>query len=90
MAEQRLTEQGERIDAELLRDFVHRALAHDAVADPVFELLYAHVADGQLDASLVAASLKPLIVEVLDAATVQDWRAVSDQLIDEAREALAC
>jgi hypothetical protein len=39
---------------------------------------------------VVAAALKPFIEEVLEAATEEDWRTVSDELIEDARTVLGC
>ena len=90
MAAMRTTTRGERIEVDLIHDFIRCALAHDAIADPVFELLYEHVVGGRLHASVVASSLKPFIDEVLDSATDEDWRTVGDELIEDARKVLGC
>jgi hypothetical protein len=87
-AEERATEQGNVFDAALVRSFIHAALAHDAVADHVHELLYDHVAERRFHPSVVAASLRPIITEVLDAATAADWQTVADELAADARDAL--
>jgi hypothetical protein len=79
---------GERIDARLVRDFIACALAHDALADPVRELLYDHVVEGRHDPSVIAVSLKRLLTEILATATALDWRAVAGQVIDNARHTL--
>lgn len=90
MAAMRTTPRGDRIDVDLLHDFIRCALAHDAVADPVFETLYEHVVAGRLHASVIAASLKPSIEEVLEAASDEDWQTVADELIDDTRKVLGC
>ncbi len=90
MAAMRTTARGDRIEVDLVHDFIRCALTHDAVADPVFELLYEHVAGGRLHASVVATSLKPFIEEVLEVATDEDWRTIADELIDDARKVLGC
>lgn len=79
---------GEQIDARLVRDFIRAALAHDALADPVHELLHNHVVDGRYDPSVVAVSLKQLIAEIIATANALDWRAVADEMIGDARETL--
>lgn len=83
---ERVTEQGNRIDVAVLRGFLKRALEDDAVADPVNELLFEHVAAGRYHPSVVAESLPAYITEILGAATREDWQAVANDLIAEARE----
>ena len=83
---QRVTEGGEQIDVALLRAFLKRALEDDAVADPVNDLLFDHVVAGRFHPSVVAESLPGYVNEVLNAATREDWQAVADELIAEARE----
>ena len=85
--EERVSEQGNRIDVALLRGFLKRVLADDALADPVNELLFEHVVAGRFHPSVVAATLPSLIQELLGAATGEDWQAVAEELIGEAREA---
>lgn len=82
----RVTEAGEKIDVNLLRVFLKRTLEDDAVADPVNDLLFEHVVAGRLHPSVVAESLPGYINEVLNAPTREDWQAVADELIAEARE----
>jgi hypothetical protein len=85
--EERVSEQGNRIDVGLLRGFLKRALADDAVADPVNELLFEHVVAGRYHPSVIAETLPSYINEILNTATREDWQAVADELIGEAREA---
>lgn len=82
----RVTERGNWIDVAMLRSFLKRALEDDAVADAVNELLFEHVVAGRYHPSVVAENLPSFISEVLGAATGEDWRAVADELISEARE----
>jgi hypothetical protein len=81
-----VTEQGNRIDITVLRSFLKRALEDDTLADPVNELLFEHVVAGRYHPSVVAESLPSYINEILGAATREDWQAVADELIAEARE----
>lgn len=83
---ERVTEQGNRIDVAVLRSFLKRALEDNAVADPVNGLLFEHVVAGHYHPSVVAESLPSYIAEILGAATREDWQAVADELIAEARE----
>jgi len=84
--EYRITGRGDRIDVALLRAFLKRTLEDDAVADSVNDLLFEHVVAGRLHPSVVAENLPSYVDEVLRAATSQDWQAVADELIAEARE----
>ncbi len=84
--EERVTEQGNRIEVAVLRAFLKRALEDDALADPVNELLFEHVVAGRYHPSVIAESLPSFITEILGAATREDWQAVADELIAEARE----
>jgi hypothetical protein len=54
---------------------------------PVNELLFEHVVAGRYHPSVVAENLPPCITEILGATTREDWQAVADELIAEAREA---
>jgi hypothetical protein len=84
--QRRQTEQGNTIDVALLRGFLKRALEDDAVVDPVNDLLFEHVVAGRFHPSVVAETLPSYIHEILNAATREDWQAVADELIVEARE----
>jgi hypothetical protein len=81
-----VTEQGNRIDVAVLRSFLKRALEDDALADPVNELLFEYVVVGHLHRSVVAETLPSYVNEILNTATREDWQAVTDELIAEARE----
>lgn len=85
-APRRRTEQGSVIDVVLIRGFLKRALEDDAVADPVNDLLFDHVVAGRFHPSVVVESLPGYINEILNTATREDWQAVADELIAEARE----
>lgn len=84
--EERRTEQGDAIDVALLRDFLKRALGDDAVADKVDGLLFDHVAEGRYHPSVIAETLPGFLNEIIGAARAEDWQAVADELIAEARE----
>ena len=84
--EKRVSEQGNAIDVALIRGFLKRALEDDAVANGVNELLFEHVVAGRYHPSVVAESLPTYINEILNTASVEDWQAVADELIAEARE----
>jgi hypothetical protein len=88
MSELRRTEQGHVIEAAALRSFIQATLGHEAIADAVNDLLFAHVVERRYHPSVVAASLRPFIIDVLDAATQADWQHIVAELTSEAREAL--
>ncbi len=72
-----------------LRGFLYAALHNDVIVDAVNDLLFDHVVGGHHHPSVVVGSLRPLIDEVLDTATVADWQHVADDLVEEARQATA-
>jgi len=84
--EKRVSEQGNTIDVALIRGFLKRTLEDDVVADAVNELLFEHVVAGRYHPSVVAESLPTYINEILNTASLEDWQAVVDELIAEARE----
>jgi hypothetical protein len=83
---ERRTASGEGIDTALLRGFLKRALGDDALVDRVNDLLFDHVVGGRCHPSVVAEELSRQIGEVVFAARHEDWQAVADDLIAEARE----
>jgi hypothetical protein len=83
---ERRTASGEGIDTALLRGFLKRALADEALADRVNDLLFDHVVGGRCHPSVVAEELSRQIGEVVSAARREDWQAVADDLIAEARD----
>ncbi|HMJ74018.1 MAG TPA: hypothetical protein VK471_11730 [Solirubrobacterales bacterium] len=86
--ERRTINPGDTITGSLLRDYILSALQHDAIRDELNELLFDHVAKGRLHPAVLAASLKPLISELLDAATDEDWQIVAHCLIEDAQETM--
>lgn len=86
--EKRTSEQGTVFDASLVRGFLLMALGHDAIIDCVNDLLFEHVMEGKYHPSVVAASLEPIIDEVLGVATFEDWEWVARALTADACEAL--
>jgi hypothetical protein len=58
------------------------------VRDSVTELLHEHVVPGKDAPSVLIASLRPMIEEVLETATLEDWDQVRAELVGDAREAL--
>lgn len=86
--EKRISEQGTVFDAAIVRDFLLAALNHNAVIDRIDELLFEHVAAGKYHPSVIAGNLRPIIDEVLNTATAEDWRSVTDRLTADARATL--
>jgi Winged helix-turn helix len=84
----RTSDQGTVFDASTVRGFLLTALGHDAVIDRVNDLLFEHVMERKYHPSVVATSLEPIIDEVLDVATFEDWDWVARTLIAEACGAL--
>jgi len=82
--ETRTSEQGSVFDLALLIDFVHVALNHDAVADEIISMLDEHVRKSY-HPSLLAASLRPKIDEVLSTLTANDWDRIANDLLADAR-----
>jgi hypothetical protein len=82
----RRTEQGDAIDVALLRGFLKRALADDAVADKVDALIFEHVVEGRCHPSVIAETLPGFLNEIIGEARMEDWQAIADELIAEARE----
>jgi len=77
------------IAAALVRDFIAKVLAHDAVADEVAELLYEYLTRDDRDPGVLARPLRDMLVEIIDhAATGEDWHAVCTQLVANACDAL--
>ena len=76
-------------DREAIRAFLGRALADDALDDEVKLLLFDHVVEERLDRTNLIARLAREVAGLIDAATPEDWEAVADDLIAEAREVLA-
>ncbi len=86
--ETRTSEQGTVFDAATVRDFLLKTLGQDAVIDQVNELFFEHVAKSQYHPSVIVENLKPMIDEVLNVATFEDWNWVARALTAEACEAL--
>lgn len=88
MAALRTTDRGP-IGVGLLREFIAWLVIHDAVADEVCELLYTHLdAGSDADPAVAAVALCELVSGTLAAATPEDWQAISDQLVANARVVL--
>lgn len=87
-AMERVSEQGNRLDVEMIRSFIFDALSQETVIDRLNDTLFEHVVEGRLHPSVIASSLRGLIDEVLDAAEYEDWQHAADTLISQARETL--
>jgi hypothetical protein len=86
--EKRESDQGNIFSVATIREFLLAALSHNAVEDAVIAMLHEHLVEGRIHPSVITENLKPLITEVLDVATAEDWHYVSCKLIEEACEAL--
>jgi len=86
--EKRESEQGNIFSVAIIREFLLAALSHDAVTDAVDAMLFEHVVEGRIHPSVITENLRPLITEVLDVATPEDWHYVSCKLIEDACESL--
>jgi hypothetical protein len=71
-----------------VRAFIADALNTAPAAERVQELLVHHVVGGHLHPSVVQGSLVSMIQDIVEAATSEDWRAITTGLINDAREAL--
>lgn len=72
----------------VLRDFLLRALRHEAIADVLIERMASRAERGNLDPFTLSAILPDLIAEVVVVTTNEDWMAIADVLIEDMREAL--
>ncbi len=86
--EKRESEQGSIFSVATIREFLLAALSHDAVTDAVDAMLFEHIVEGRLHPSVITENLRPLITEVLDVATSEDWHYVCCKLIEDARESI--
>lgn len=77
---------GGSITGNPVSDYVLSALQHDAIRGELDDLISGHIAKDCLNPAALAASLRPLITEMLDAATGEDWQIVALCLIEDARE----
>ncbi|MFZ2112752.1 MAG: hypothetical protein WAU77_03345 [Solirubrobacteraceae bacterium] len=86
--EKRTSEQGNVFSVAIIREFLLAALSHDAVTDAVDAMLFEHVVEGRIHPSVITENLRPLITEVLDVATSEDWHNVCCKLIEDACESI--
>ena len=86
--EKRTSEQGNVFSVAIIREFLLAALSHDAVTDAVDAMLFEHIIEGRLHPSVITENLRPLVTEVLETATLEDWQYVSATLCEEACEVL--
>jgi len=77
-----------RYEAADVRAFITEALNSAPAVERVQELLVHHVVGGHLHPSVVQGSLACMIQDIIDSASAEDWRAITTDLINEAREAL--
>lgn len=77
-----------RYDAADVRGFIREALNTEPAVERVQELLVRHVSGRQMHPAVVQDTLAVLIQDIVGAATEEDWRAITTDLSNEAREAL--
>lgn len=76
-------------ERDAIRAFLKRALADDALDDEVKQLLFDHVVEERLDRPALTEGIAREFRCLIAAATPEDWQAVSDDLVAEAREVVA-
>jgi hypothetical protein len=86
--EMRETDGGDRISVKVLREYLIWVIHHDAVYDNANDLIFDHVAGGYLHPAVAVVALRELVSETIEAATVEDWHAVFDALVSDARESV--
>lgn len=86
--ETRTSGRGTLFDAATLRDFLRAALRHAAVSDAVAQLGFESVVAGRTTPSELSAKLRPLLEEVLAAATDADFLTIACDVIADAADAL--
>lgn len=85
----RTSEQGNLFEVATIHAFLARLLSDELIADAVNDLLFEHVVAGRYHPLVVAASLRPIIEEVLNTTTAADWQAVAERLIAEGEKLTA-
>lgn len=84
-----LASSGDKITADLLRDFLLTALRHDALRDALMEKAVAGIehefASDQIRFGVVGFELQVLISELVSAAEPDDWKALAELLIEDTR-----
>lgn len=83
--ETRTSEQGTTFDVATIRGFLLATLGENAVGDELNDLIFEHVKKGRYHPSVIAENLRPMIDEILNTATREDWQYVADTLIAETR-----
>ena len=78
----------ETISVTVLHDFLLSALRHDAIYDALIERMTLQADALQLDPEGLAIVLPGLISDLLDIVGKEDWIAVAELLIGDAREEL--
>jgi hypothetical protein len=74
---------------DLNTDCALSVLNHEAVRPRLEEVIAAHRADGSLDPMSLGSELRPLVEEMLDGTSVEDWQLAALCLIeDDARASL--
>jgi hypothetical protein len=74
---------GESVSTEVLRDFLIRALRHDAIADVLLERMVFFWDCRQLDPEGLAIALPDLVNDLLEVVGKEDWIAIAGLLIED-------
>jgi hypothetical protein len=64
-------------------DYALSVVTHEAVRPRLEEVMAAHRADGSLDPAAVGGELRPLVEEMLDLTSEEDWQIAALCLIEE-------
>ncbi|MGH2940085.1 MAG: hypothetical protein ACRDPE_18400 [Solirubrobacterales bacterium] len=64
-------------------DYALSVLRHDALRPRLEEVIASHRSDGSLDPASLGGELRPLIEEMLDCTSVEDWQLAALCLIEE-------
>jgi hypothetical protein len=64
-------------------DYALSVLRHDALRPRLEEVIASHRSDGSLDPVSLGDELRPLIEEMLDCTSVEDWQLAALCLIEE-------
>lgn len=64
-------------------DYALSVLRHDALRPRLEEVIASHRSDGSLDPASLGDELRPLVEEMLDCTSVEDWQLAALCLIEE-------
>jgi len=85
---QRISPSEQTYDVADVRGFILAALDTAPAIEKVQDLLVEHIQFGRLHPSVVREDLQTYIRDVVESATLEDWTAIAESLIGDARDAL--